>query len=133
MSTLVSFFFYLNAFSTTLICFWLECTGYWIHFSWVLFYILLACTHCTHVLQVRLCREKKSGNIYAMKKLKKSEMLSRGQVKCDIFRSYFQLILRVVLSYHVVRFRLFCHVIEMQFVCYSQCINCLFFLLLNFT
>lgn len=32
-------------------------------------------------LQVRLCREKKSGNIYAMKKLKKSEMLTRGQVK----------------------------------------------------
>ncbi|CAL5184746.1 unnamed protein product [Lathyrus oleraceus] len=31
--------------------------------------------------EVRLCREKKSGNIYAMKKLKKSEMLSRGQVE----------------------------------------------------
>ncbi|KAL5999150.1 hypothetical protein ACLOJK_040600 [Asimina triloba] len=30
---------------------------------------------------VRLCREKSSGNIYAMKKLKKSEMLSRGQVE----------------------------------------------------
>ncbi|CAA0841909.1 AGC (cAMP-dependent- cGMP-dependent and protein kinase C) kinase family protein [Striga hermonthica] len=30
--------------------------------------------------EVRLCREKKTGNIYAMKKLKKSEMLSRGQV-----------------------------------------------------
>ncbi|XVE70876.1 hypothetical protein DITRI_Ditri10aG0105500 [Diplodiscus trichospermus] len=29
--------------------------------------------------EVRLCREKKSGNIYAMKKLKKSEMLMRGQ------------------------------------------------------
>lgn len=36
----------------------------------------------TH-LQVRLCQEKKSGNIYAMKKLKKSEMLSRGQVRSD--------------------------------------------------
>ena len=35
--------------------------------------------------QVRLCREKKSGNIYAMKKLKKSEMLSRGQVRGDMF------------------------------------------------
>ncbi|THG12480.1 hypothetical protein TEA_022985 [Camellia sinensis var. sinensis] len=33
------------------------------------------------VLQVRLCQEKKSGNIFAMKKLKKSEMLSRGQVE----------------------------------------------------
>lgn len=32
-------------------------------------------------LQVRLCREKKSGNIYAMKKLKKSEMVIRGQVR----------------------------------------------------
>ncbi|KAF8369911.1 hypothetical protein HHK36_032059 [Tetracentron sinense] len=31
--------------------------------------------------EVRLCREKKSSNIYAMKKLKKSEMLSRGQVE----------------------------------------------------
>ncbi|XP_021738949.1 serine/threonine-protein kinase tricorner-like isoform X2 [Chenopodium quinoa] len=31
--------------------------------------------------EVHLCREKKSGNIYAMKKLKKSEMLSKGQVE----------------------------------------------------
>ncbi|KAF1867607.1 hypothetical protein Lal_00050037 [Lupinus albus] len=31
--------------------------------------------------EVTLCREKKSGNIYAMKKLKKSEMLRRGQVE----------------------------------------------------
>ncbi|OIV99748.1 hypothetical protein TanjilG_26086 [Lupinus angustifolius] len=31
--------------------------------------------------EVSLCREKKSGNIYAMKKLKKSEMLRRGQVE----------------------------------------------------
>ncbi|MED6133030.1 hypothetical protein PIB30_024555 [Stylosanthes scabra] len=31
--------------------------------------------------EVRVCREKKSGNIYAMKKLKKSEMLRRGQVE----------------------------------------------------
>ncbi|KAA8534813.1 hypothetical protein F0562_029745 [Nyssa sinensis] len=31
--------------------------------------------------EVRLCREKKSANIFAMKKLKKSEMLSRGQVE----------------------------------------------------
>ncbi|XP_019192151.1 PREDICTED: serine/threonine-protein kinase 38-like [Ipomoea nil] len=31
--------------------------------------------------EVRLCREKISGNIYAMKKLKKAEMLSRGQVE----------------------------------------------------
>ncbi|CAL5442823.1 unnamed protein product [Camellia sinensis] len=31
--------------------------------------------------EVRLCQEKKSGNIFAMKKLKKSEMLSRGQVE----------------------------------------------------
>ncbi|KAJ3694107.1 hypothetical protein LUZ60_009587 [Juncus effusus] len=30
--------------------------------------------------EVRLCREKSSGNIYAMKKLKKSEMVIRGQV-----------------------------------------------------
>ncbi|KAF2320116.1 hypothetical protein GH714_023845 [Hevea brasiliensis] len=29
--------------------------------------------------EVRLCREKKSGNIYAMKKLKKSEMLRRDR------------------------------------------------------
>ncbi|KAK4760067.1 hypothetical protein SAY87_023198 [Trapa incisa] len=31
--------------------------------------------------EVRICREKKSGSIYAMKKLKKAEMLSRGQVE----------------------------------------------------
>ncbi|KAK8940021.1 Serine/threonine-protein kinase AtPK1/AtPK6 [Platanthera guangdongensis] len=31
--------------------------------------------------EVRLCREKSTCNIYAMKKLKKSEMLSRGQVE----------------------------------------------------
>ncbi|KAJ0959804.1 hypothetical protein J5N97_000514 [Dioscorea zingiberensis] len=31
--------------------------------------------------EVILCREKSSGNIYAMKKLRKSEMLSRGQVE----------------------------------------------------
>ncbi|PKA59001.1 Serine/threonine-protein kinase [Apostasia shenzhenica] len=31
--------------------------------------------------EVRLCREKTTGNIYAMKKLKKSEMVSRGQVE----------------------------------------------------
>uniref|UniRef100_A0A6M2EQ00 non-specific serine/threonine protein kinase n=1 Tax=Populus davidiana TaxID=266767 RepID=A0A6M2EQ00_9ROSI len=30
---------------------------------------------------VRLCREKTTGNVYAMKKLKKSEMLRRGQVE----------------------------------------------------
>ena len=32
------------------------------------------------VLQVRICRERNSGQVYAMKKLKKSEMLRRGQV-----------------------------------------------------
>eukprot|EP00252_Welwitschia_mirabilis_P004484 TRINITY_DN14816_c0_g1_i1.p1 TRINITY_DN14816_c0_g1~~TRINITY_DN14816_c0_g1_i1.p1 ORF type:complete len:545 (+),score=115.30 TRINITY_DN14816_c0_g1_i1:451-2085(+) len=31
--------------------------------------------------EVRLCRDKSTGQIYAMKKLKKSEMLSRGQVE----------------------------------------------------
>jgi len=31
-------------------------------------------------LQVRICREKSTGHVYAMKKLKKSEMLRRGQV-----------------------------------------------------
>ncbi|XP_072955704.1 uncharacterized protein [Typha angustifolia] len=31
--------------------------------------------------EVRLCREKTSSNVYAMKKLKKSEMLRRGQVE----------------------------------------------------
>lgn len=31
-------------------------------------------------MQVRLCRAKNTGEIFAMKKLKKSEMLSRGQV-----------------------------------------------------
>ncbi|XP_054790625.1 uncharacterized protein LOC129296054 isoform X1 [Prosopis cineraria] len=31
--------------------------------------------------EVRVCREKMTGNVYAMKKLKKSEMLRRGQVE----------------------------------------------------
>ncbi|THU74036.1 hypothetical protein C4D60_Mb04t29130 [Musa balbisiana] len=31
--------------------------------------------------EVRVCREKETGNVYAMKKLKKSEMLRRGQVE----------------------------------------------------
>jgi serine/threonine kinase 38 len=31
--------------------------------------------------EMRLCREKTTGNVYAMKKLKKSEMLRRGQVE----------------------------------------------------
>lgn len=31
--------------------------------------------------EVRLCKEKATGNVYAMKKLKKSEMLRRGQVE----------------------------------------------------
>lgn len=31
-------------------------------------------------MQVSLCRAKNTGEVYAMKKLKKSEMLSRGQV-----------------------------------------------------
>jgi serine/threonine kinase 38 len=31
--------------------------------------------------EVRLCREKTSSNIYAMKKLKKSDMVVRGQVR----------------------------------------------------
>ncbi|XP_024531369.1 serine/threonine-protein kinase 38 [Selaginella moellendorffii] len=31
--------------------------------------------------EVRLCREKRSGQVYAMKKLQKSEMLRRGQVE----------------------------------------------------
>lgn len=39
-------------------------------------------------LQVRLCREKKSGNIFAMKKLKKSEMLSRGQVRLAVSSNF---------------------------------------------
>lgn len=32
------------------------------------------------LVQVRICREKATGHVYAMKKLKKSEMLRRGQV-----------------------------------------------------
>lgn len=56
------------------------------------FYLLLMLTHNQiHLLvasiafflimvQVRVCREKATGHVYAMKKLKKSEMLRRGQV-----------------------------------------------------
>ena len=31
-------------------------------------------------LQVRLCRQKTNGKVFAMKKLKKAEMVRRGQV-----------------------------------------------------
>jgi len=34
----------------------------------------------SNIFQVRICKEKTTGNVYAMKKLKKSEMLRRGQV-----------------------------------------------------
>lgn len=34
------------------------------------------------MLQVRLCKEKATGKIVAVKKLQKSEMLRRGQVSC---------------------------------------------------
>lgn len=55
------------------------------------------CEFLYHMIsQVRLCREKKSGNIYAMKKLKKSEMLSRGQVSF----SYFFITSMKVCSFH---------------------------------
>ena len=37
------------------------------------------------LMQVRLCREKSTGHVYAMKKLKKSEMLRRGQVVISIY------------------------------------------------
>lgn len=38
-----------------------------------------------NLLQVRLCRAKTTGQVFAMKKLKKSEMLSLGQVNDLIF------------------------------------------------
>jgi hypothetical protein len=38
-----------------------------------------------NILQVRLCREKATSNVYAMKKLKKFEMLRRGQVFHDVY------------------------------------------------
>eukprot|EP00850_Spirogloea_muscicola_P025855 SM004572S16479 [mRNA] locus=s4572:53:1091:+ [translate_table: standard] len=44
-------------------------------------YLLRAACALVWPPQVRLCREKTSGNVYAMKKLKKSEMLRRGQVE----------------------------------------------------
>lgn len=60
---------------------WLSYSLYFISFflSKNLCYIIVI-----GIFQVRLCREKKSGNIYAMKKLKKSEMLMRGQVSWKI-------------------------------------------------
>jgi hypothetical protein len=40
------------------------------------------------IMQVRICREKTSKNVYAMKNLKKSEMLRRGQVPCMVDLCY---------------------------------------------
>lgn len=47
-------------------------------------------------LQVRLCREKTTGHVYAMKKQKKSETISKNQVivrtcvECVCYTSFFQ-------------------------------------------
>ena len=46
------------------------------------------------LLQVRICREKATSHVYAMKKLKKSEMLRRGQVY--ILPSLTEIILRLL-------------------------------------
>ena len=35
---------------------------------------------CCTLLQVRICKERATGKIFAMKKLKKTEMVRRGQV-----------------------------------------------------
>ena len=71
--------------------FLLQCHSYHLHNSLLWFFYtnfncsamvweVMVCSYVVVSLQVRLCREKKSGDIFAMKKLKKSEMLSRGQV-----------------------------------------------------
>lgn len=39
------------------------------------------CMHALPCMQVRIVREKLTGKIMAMKKLKKAEMLKRGQVR----------------------------------------------------
>lgn len=41
----------------------------------------LTAKHQSTFLQVRICREKASGKIFAIKKLNKAEMLKRGQVE----------------------------------------------------
>lgn len=38
--------------------------------------------------EVRVCREKNTGHVFAMKKLKKSEMLRRGQVIHNVLISF---------------------------------------------
>lgn len=50
-------------------------------------------------MQVRLCRAKSTGEIFAMKKLKKSEMLSRGQVTRFLDALYPQLFLLLLLIF----------------------------------
>lgn len=49
-----------------------------------LFVLCIALNICS-ILQVRVCREKTTGHVYAMKKLKKSEMLRRGQVRMHLY------------------------------------------------
>lgn len=65
----------------------------------------------TCALQVRLCREKKSGNIYAMKKLKKSEMLIKGQVRRGILPPLFfwVVIIHLVLAIFLLLFSRVCY------------------------
>lgn len=53
-------------------------------------------------MQVRICREKSTGQVYAMKKLKKLEMLRRGQVDmCYIRLSYEELTLMKNYEFHL--------------------------------
>lgn len=53
-------------------------------------------------MQVRLCRFKSTGEIFAMKKLKKSEMLSRGQVKIQILKqSFLKNVATILLQYYL--------------------------------
>ena len=51
-----------------------------------------------HYVQVRVCREKTTGHVYAMKKLKKSEMLRRGQVFIQLACLWYYGFLIIVIS-----------------------------------
>lgn len=51
--------------------------------------------------EVRVCREKNTGHVFAMKKLKKSEMLRRGQVIHNVLTFYFYIYLLSFLEHFV--------------------------------
>jgi len=70
------------------------------------------------LLQVRVCREKTTDHVYAMKKLKKSEMLRRGQVYSHL--SFYMMLFK--------RVTVFTHKFNKVIMIHTHSLSCDFFL-----